>query len=498
MPTDVTCPKCQAQQRVPDQALGKPAECPLCGAQFTVPGKKKLCSRCAKDLSHAARSKDQFGNYYCPECLKKVKAAPRTTPAAGAPTVPPPHPPSQKEPAAPEPAPSGRKTAKRATEPQAVPPVPVPSPRQPTLQSTAETPPVLPAVAVAPPTSPALPTAVPLPESLPSAPEPLPEAADELALQAETEAAPAPAAQPDKPVAPPFEASETTFAFSDVKLAARVTFTRGGETIAARVQPDNGESAQETAFAPAKLGTWAGLRLGTTGRLDLTDTDGKKWAFALPSDARGPLKTWLIRAAAASAPAPAAPPPEPEAPPGPAPEPEAELAPEPEPDEPAAAAASAPKPVPPSGDQALDMARTLLPGEDVRVAGAAYWDAPSGVTAVLGAKLAIGSFLKRKSAEPEKKQHRAGILAVAGGKLIILDLCNIAGEEFTLETLQPSSQPKPVSHLLRTLSAGYNETPAGTVLHLHGELSLAATFPPSCGDENRKKAVEIARAVTKR
>ncbi|MCY3019224.1 MAG: hypothetical protein NTW87_09390, partial [Planctomycetota bacterium] len=87
----VQCPKCKLPQEVSDNAAGKVAECVGCKAKFPVPG-KKTCTRCGKDLTHAKRSKDQFGRYYCADCVHLVAARPsdRGTaivgpPAAGAP-----------------------------------------------------------------------------------------------------------------------------------------------------------------------------------------------------------------------------------------------------------------------------------------------------------------------------------------------------------------------------------------------------------------------------
>ncbi|MCY3022626.1 MAG: hypothetical protein NTW87_26900, partial [Planctomycetota bacterium] len=100
-----------------------------------------------------------------------------------------------------------------------------------------------------------------------------------------------------------------------------------------------------------------------------------------------------------------------------------------------------------------------------------------------------------KKPETAEKQHQAGLLAVVGDKVVVVDLGMVTGEALTPEMLRSLGPARVKSVALKGLKAGYSDSAAGTVLHIYGELDLTATFPASCGTDNPGKAALIAKAV---
>ena len=155
-------------------------------------------------------------------------------------------------------------------------------------------------------------------------------------------------------------------------------------------------------------------------------------------------------------------------------------------------AAAEADPAPPAAATAADELRQLakphLPAGPIKALGAAYWD-----TEGLGAKL--GALLGSKPPPGAEKEHRAGLLAVLGDKLYVVDLCALSGEELTLEKLKQAEQATVTNFRLRALQVETPESATAGALELRGAIEMHAVFPESCGEENPGKAVEIATAI---
>ncbi len=75
MPITVVCRKCGRLANVPDSAGGIQCKCSDCGNTIDTPrGGTKLCCVCQGDVTHAERTKDAAGNYYCVQCAKAKQA----------------------------------------------------------------------------------------------------------------------------------------------------------------------------------------------------------------------------------------------------------------------------------------------------------------------------------------------------------------------------------------------------------------------------------------
>ena len=80
MSITVVCHKCGTLATVPDSAAGMQGKCEHCGNIIYVPGGViKQCCVCHADVSHAERTKDAAGNYYCASCAKTRQHAPEAT-----------------------------------------------------------------------------------------------------------------------------------------------------------------------------------------------------------------------------------------------------------------------------------------------------------------------------------------------------------------------------------------------------------------------------------
>ena len=76
MPVLSRCPLCRGV--MPD-ARGE-ARCPRCGEKV-LPAIRKLCAGCGTDVTRTKRSRDETGEYYCPDCWSARLAARGDEPA---------------------------------------------------------------------------------------------------------------------------------------------------------------------------------------------------------------------------------------------------------------------------------------------------------------------------------------------------------------------------------------------------------------------------------
>lgn len=154
-----------------------------------------------------------------------------------------------------------------------------------------------------------------------------------------------------------------------------------------------------------------------------------------------------------------------------------------------AAAVPEASPAPAARLDVRQLAKPHLPAGPVKAIGAAYWDAAGTLV------VKIGALLGKKEQATVEKEHRAGILAVVGDKLVVVDLGLISGEDLTLEKLQALGPAAVKSARLRGLTAQQAESATEAVLELHGAFEMTATFPVSFGADNPAQAAAIATAI---
>lgn len=120
--------------------------------------------------------------------------------------------------------------------------------------------------------------------------------------------------------------------------------------------------------------------------------------------------------------------------------------------------------------------------------GVAYWKTTGTRLSSLVAWAFLGSLASMES--------RAGILAISGSTLYVVDVDKIVGEEVSLADLSSAQGDRTVrQYPLAELRVTCDDLEKGCVLTIGGSASLKATFPSSYSIDNVQQAKRIEDAI---